>query len=154
MKALALLGAVAVCFGVAALGSLFTTPSLADWYADINKPSWTPPSWLFAPVWTLLFAMMATAVWLVWLRAGFSGAPAALVLFAAQLVLNALWSALFFAARNPGAAFAEVLVLWLAIAATALLFAPIDIIAALLLIPYLIWVGFAAVLNFAILRMN
>ncbi|HME81128.1 MAG TPA: TspO/MBR family protein [Candidatus Eremiobacteraceae bacterium] len=152
--AIGLIVALAACFGAAALGSIFTTPRLGDWYANIRKPAWTPPSWLFAPVWTLLFIMMAVSVWLVWLRAGFAGASWAFALFAVQLALNVLWSALFFGMRNPAAAFAEVIVFWLAIAATALAFSRIDALSALLLVPYLLWVAFAAILNFAIWRLN
>ena len=154
MKVIGLIVALGACFGIAALGSAFTVPALAHWYAGIRKPSWTPPSWLFGPVWTSLFVMMAVAVWLVWLRVGIFGAPAAFALFAGQLALNAVWSALFFGLRNPGAAFVEVVFFWFTIAATALAFARIDPLAALLLVPYLMWVTFAAVLNFAIWRLN
>ncbi len=154
MKTIGLIVSFAVCFGVAALGSLFTTPSLAPWYASILKPPWTPPAWLFGPVWTLLFIMMAVSAWFVWLHEGFAGTATAFILFAAQLVLNALWSALFFGLRSPGAAFVEIVFLWLAIGATALAFSRIDTLAALLLAPYLMWVSFAAVLNFTIWRLN
>ncbi len=154
MKAAALIVAFAVCFAVAALGAKFTTPSLPVWYASLHKPAWTPPSWLFAPVWTVMFAMMAISVWLVWVRVGFAGAPIAFGLFAVQLALNAGWSLLFFAQRDPGAAFVEVVILWIAIALTALAFSQVETLAAVLLVPYLAWVSFAAALNFAIWRLN
>jgi benzodiazapine receptor len=150
----ALIISFAVCFAVAALGAKLTTPSLPGWYAALNKPAWTPPSWLFGPVWTILFAMMAIAVWLVWMRVGLAGAPFAFALFAVQLALNAGWSLLFFGLRNPGAAFVEVVIFWIAIALTAIAFSEVAMVAGALLLPYLAWVSFAAVLNFAIWRLN
>jgi translocator protein len=142
------------CFGAAALGGVATSRSIGAWYTALSRPSWTPPSWLFGPVWTALYAMMAVAGWLVWRRHGLSGAKAAMLLFAVQLALNAAWSWLFFGFRMPGAAFAEILLLWAAILATTVLFWRASVPAAILFIPYLLWVAFAAVLNFAIWRLN
>jgi tryptophan-rich sensory protein len=118
------------------------------------KPAWNPPAWVFGPVWTVLYLMMAVAAWLVWRRRGFAGAPWALGLFVLQLALNTLWSAIFFGLRRPGVAAIEILLLWLAILATLIAFAPVSRLAAILLAPYLAWVTFAAVLNFTIWRMN
>ena len=143
-----------ICFGAAWLGSQFTTPSIPNWYAALHKPTWTPPNWLFAPVWTLLYLSMAIAAWLVWRKAGFGGAKLALGLFAFQLILNVCWSFFFFSAHRPGLAFAEIVLLWVFIAATLLAFLPLSRIAAWLLAPYLLWVGFAAALNFSIWRLN
>lgn len=142
-----------ICFAPAGIGSLLTTPSLGGWYAGIAKPWWTPPNWAFGPIWSTLHVMMAVAAWLVWRRRG-DEMGLALTLFAAQLALNIAWSGLFFALRLPGAAFAEILLLWLAIGATTLTFGRISKAAGLLLIPYPAWVGFAALLNLSIWRLN
>ena len=121
------------------------------WYAGLAKPSWCPPSWLFGPVWTLLYVMIAVAGWLVWRADGF-GLP--LALFAVQLVLNALWSCLFFGLRRPDLAFADIVALCLAIAATIAAFVPVSGLAAALLVPYGLWVGFALLLNLSVWRLN
>lgn len=136
------------------MGSLATSAKIPTWYATLAKPAWNPPNWLFAPVWTTLFILMGVAAWMVWLRRGQAGARAALGLFAVQLVLNTLWSFVFFAAENPGLAMVEIVVLWLAIAATIWTFRGISMGAAWLLAPYLAWVSFASCLNFAIWRLN
>ena len=147
----ALAAFVAASFAAAAIGSIWTPGA---WYASLAKPAWTPPPFLFGPVWTALYAMMGFAAWLVWREKGFRRGAAPLGFFSAQLVLNAAWTALFFGLRNPGAAFAEILVLWAMIAATTALFYRVRPLAGLLLLPYLAWVGFASALNFAIWRMN
>ena len=152
-QAVALGICLATCFAAAGLGSIATAPALATWYAGLVKPSWNPPNWIFGPVWTMLYAMMAVAAWLVW-RHGGPRRLAALILFGVQLALNVSWSWLFFGLRQPGAALAEILLLWLAIGATARAFGLLSQPAALLLIPYLLWVGFAAVLNWALWRLN
>jgi tryptophan-rich sensory protein len=145
---------ILICFGAAGLGSWFTTPALDSWYADLRKPPWNPPNWVFAPVWTTLYLLMAVAAWLVWRKAGFAAGRVALALFAVQLVLNVAWSALFFGQQNPGAAFGDIVLLWLAIAATMAAFRPVSPAAAWLLAPYLVWVTFAGVLNLTIWRLN
>jgi len=142
-----------VCFLAAGLGSLFTMASVGGWYTTLVKPSWRPPDWIFGPVWTVLYATMAVAGWLVWRRGGLASVPA-LRWFAAQLVLNVGWSVVFFGLRMPGLAFAEILALWLAIAATLMTSWRVSRPAGILLIPYLLWVSFATVLNFAIWRLN
>ncbi len=142
-----------LCFLAAGLGSLFTMVSLGGWYAGLAKPSWNPPSWIFGPVWTVLYAMMAVAGWLVWRRGG-SQSRIALWWFAVQLALNVGWSAVFFGLQLPGLAFFEILLLWIAIAATLLTSWRVSRTAGILLVPYLLWVSFAAVLNFAIWRLN
>ena len=133
------------------IGSNFTP---GDWYASLVKPSWNPPSSVFAPVWTTLYVLMGIGAWLVWSRAGFSGARFALTLFLVQLGLNALWSYLFFGVQRPAFAFAEIVVLWCAILATMIGFWKIRPVAGALLIPYLGWVSFASVLNFVLWRLN
>jgi benzodiazapine receptor len=143
-----------ICFTAAGIGEALTSSSLADWYPGLAKPAWNPPDWVFGPVWTVLYALMAIAAWIVWRAAGWRRASRALGLFATQLTLNVLWSGLFFVRQNPGAAFLDVLLLWLAILATLVLFWRIDRNAGALLAPYLAWVTFAAVLNFAVWQLN
>jgi tryptophan-rich sensory protein len=145
---------ILICFAAAGIGSLATTPQIPGWYANLAKPTWTPPGWIFGPVWTLLYLMMAVAAWLVWRQAGFAGAKLPLALFAIQLALNSLWSVLFFGLQNPGAAAVEIILLWAAILATMVTFGRRSRVAGGLLAPYLAWVSFAAVLNAAIWRMN
>ena len=142
-----------VCFLAAGLGSLFTTLSVGDWYVGLAKPSWNPPSWVFGPVWTALYAMMAVAAWLVWRRSGAKRRPA-LVWFAVQLALNVGWSGLFFGLRMPGLAFVGILALWAAIAATLAASWRVSRPAGIILVPYLIWVSFAVALNLALWRLN
>jgi benzodiazapine receptor len=143
-----------LCFGAGFLGSVFTTPSIPTWYAGLAKPSWTPPAWIFGPAWSVLYGMMALALWLIWRRGGVAMAKVPIVLFMVQLVLNVLWSLLFFGLRMPGVAFAEIVLLWLAILATMITFWRLNSTAGLLLFPYLIWTAFAGALNFALWHMN
>lgn len=124
------------------------------WYTTLAKPAWNPPGWVFGPVWTILYAMMAVAAWRVWLRGGWSGQRKALGLFLVQWALNALWTPLFFGLQQPGWALAEILVLLAAIMATLRDFWRIDRPAGLLLLPYAVWVTFASALNGAIWWMN
>jgi tryptophan-rich sensory protein len=148
---LALAILIVVCFAVAGLGGLATTPNIPNWYAGLAKPSWTPPGWLFGPVWSALYLSMAVAAWLVW-RKGNAALP--MTLFSVQLAFNAAWSWLFFGMHNPGAAFIDIGLLWAAIVATLIVFWRRSLAAGLLFVPYLAWVSFAAVLNFAIWRLN
>ncbi|MFP3940506.1 MAG: TspO/MBR family protein [Thermoanaerobaculia bacterium] len=141
-----------VCFGVAAWAGQFTPGA---WYAGLEKPPWNPPGWVFAPVWTVLYAMMAVAGWLVWRSPGLlTLRRLALGVFAVQLALNGAWSWLFFGLHRPGLALAEIVVLWLAIVATTLFFWRVRPLAGVLLLPYLAWVSFAVALNAALWRLN
>jgi translocator protein len=142
---LALVGWILFCFAAAAAGA-FWMPGA--WYAGLVKPSWNPPSWVFGPAWTTLYTMMAVAAWMVWKKGGWRMQRGALSLFVAQLVLNALWTPLFFGLHWMGVAFVEIVLLWLAIAATLRAFLRVRRAAGLLLVPYLAWVTFAAALNF------
>ena len=148
---LVLAGLVAVCLAVGGLGGWVTSPAVAEWYPTLVKPTWSPPSWLFGPVWTALYIMMAIAAWLVW-KAG--NAKAALGLFALQLAFNCAWSFLFFGARSPALALVDIALMWLAILATIFAFQSKSTTAALLMAPYLVWVSFAAALNAAIWALN
>ncbi len=149
---LALAISCAICFSAAGIGSVATTPNIATWYAGLAKPSWNPPNWIFGPVWTFLYISMAVAAWLVWRKDGLWQRP--LALFAVQLVLNAVWSWIFFGFHMPGAAFIEVVLLFAAILLTTVAFWPKSMAAGILMLPYLGWVGFASLLNFTIWRLN
>jgi len=145
---------VLVCLGVGWLGSLATMPEIEGWYKTIEKPTWNPPAFVFGPVWSTLYVMMAVAAWFVWKPAGFKGATLPLTLFVVQLALNFAWSWIFFYFHQPGWAFAEIALLWLAIVATTVAFFRQSKIAGGLMLPYLAWVSFASVLNFTIWRLN
>ncbi len=140
-------------------GSVFTASAIPVWYAGLIKPAFNPPSWIFGPVWTLLYALMGIAAFLVWDRGRTRPAlrrmaRAALVIFIMQLALNVAWSAIFFGAHSPAGAFADIVLLWFAILWTIIAFARISRPAAYLLVPYLLWVSFAAYLNYAIWMLN
>jgi len=145
---------VALCFCAPLVGVALTRRAIPLWYSQLNKPSWTPPSWVFGPVWTALYLTMAVAAWLVWSRAGWDRGALALGLFALQLVLNTLWTPIFFGLKMPGVAFGEIVLLWSSILATAIAFWRITPTAGWLMVPYLGWTTFAAVLNLTIWRMN
>jgi tryptophan-rich sensory protein len=149
---------VVVSVGIAQLagiiGSVFTVGSIDSWYAFLEKPLWTPPSWVFAPVWTTLYVLMGVAAYLVWRKRNAPGAKTALAVYGVQLVLNALWSILFFGAQRPGWALVGIVVLFVSIVLTTILFGKIRSVAGMLLVPYIAWVSFAAYLNFAIWRLN
>lgn len=150
-RSLGLVGWLTLCFAAAAFGGFFLP---GEWYAQLQKPSWNPPSWLFGPVWTALYIMMAIAAWLVWQRGGFATQRLALSLFLLQLMFNVAWSSLFFGLRNPALAFVDIVLLWVALLATLLSFWQRSRVAGALLIPYLAWVSFASALNFALWRLN
>lgn len=137
------------------VGSIFTTPSIQGWYAHIAKPALNPPSWIFGPVWTTLFVLMGISAFLVW-KKGIEKrrVRVALGLFLIQLILNSLWSIIFFGLHNPGWAFVEIIALWIAILATIIAFARVSRPAAWLLVPYIMWVSFASYLNYQIYALN
>ena len=136
------------------IGSAFTTAAIPTWYANLNKPVFTPPGWVFGPAWSILYILMGIAFYLVWSKTNFKGYQTALIFFVVQLVLNALWSILFFGLKQPLYALLEIIVLWVAILLTLIPFYKIDKTAGLLLIPYLAWVTFAAILNLSIVILN
>lgn len=149
--------AVVVCIVVGSSGSAFTTMGLVDWYPTLTKPALAPPDWVFGPVWTVLFTLMGVAVWLIWREiTGPDGDAArlALVAFAVQFVVNVAWSAAFFGLRSIEAGLVVIAVLWVAIVVTLALFYRVDHRAAVLLVPYLAWVSFAAYLNYAFWALN
>jgi translocator protein len=147
---LALAGWVVLPLLAGAFGSQFQPGA---WYAQLEKPAWNPPSWVFGPVWTVLYILMGVAAWLVWDRHR-GAAKVALTLFVVQLVFNAAWSWLFFGLQSPGLAFGGIVVLWLLLLATTAAFWRERTVAGVLLLPYVAWVTFAMALNFAIWRLN
>ena len=150
----AIIGAVGwlgLTFAAAALGARFLPD---EWYRHLNKPTWNPPNFIFAPVWSILYLLMAAAAWLVWRRYGLGDALVPLILFVAQLLLNATWTWLFFGLHRTRDALIEIGILWITILATLLSFWKLELVAGILLLPYLAWVSFAAMLNWTIWRMN
>lgn len=146
---------MAVAEGAGFIGSVFTTPAIATWYVSLHKPQLAPPNWVFAPVWTMLFALMGVAAFLVWSR-GLKRheVKMALTVYLFQLLLNVVWSIIFFGLHNPGAALLEIILLWLVIVATIIAFTKISKPAAWLLVPYLLWVSLAAYLNYWLWLLN
>lgn len=150
-----LIASIIIPQAVGGIGALMTEPSVRSWYAGLNKPSFNPPDWIFGPVWTALYLMMGIALYLVW-RKGLSRKEprTAVAAFGVQLFLNLAWSFLFFYLHLPFAAFIEIILLWIAIAATMAAFARVSRAACWLMVPYLLWVSFASVLNFFLWRLN
>lgn len=130
------------------------TVTAGTFYAQLVRPEWAPPSWVFGPVWTVLYALMGIAAWLVWREAGFRAARTGLILFVAQLALNALWSWLFFGWHRGALAFADIVLLWALIVATLVAFWRVKPLAGALLVPYLLWVSFAMALNYSVWQLN
>ena len=151
---IALLIFFGICFAVGASGSAFTASSVKTWYPGLLKPGGTPPPWVFGPVWSILYLLMAAAAWLLWRLRIHEDVWLALALFMAQLILNGLWSFVFFGLRRPGAALVEIIVLLAAIAMTALRFGEFSRLAFWLMAPYGAWVLYASYLNFGIWRLN
>jgi benzodiazapine receptor len=148
-----------ICLGVTftapLIGSFFTRQAVSDWYANLNKPFFTPPNWLFGPVWTALYLLMALAAFLVWQK-GLANplVKISLALYLLQLILNCLWTPLFFGLKMPLAAFCEIVMLWCVIVLTILAFVRVSIPATLLMLAYIVWTSFAALLNFSIWMLN
>ena len=151
---LALVLFVGLCLGVGALGAAVTDTSLSTWYPTLVKPSFNPPNWVFGPVWTTLYVLMAIAAWRVWRTTDRDTARGPLALFVLQLAVNLGWSVAFFGLRDIGLAVAVIIALDFLVLMTALAFRRIDRLAALLLLPYLAWIAFATVLTIALWRLN
>ena len=146
---------IVACQCAGLIGSVFTTPNIPTWYATLEKPFFTPPSWLFAPAWIILYVLMAIAAFLIW-RKGLleEGVKCALIVFLVQLVLNALWSVVFFGLQSPLYGMVVIIALWIAILLTIIKFFKLSTAAGALLLPYILWVSFAAVLNISIWVLN
>jgi translocator protein len=155
MKIIKLIAFIVISQLAGVVGSLFTFSAIPTWYAALKKPSFSPPNWIFGPVWITLYTLMGIAAYFVWQARDINKlAKPAIIIFLIHLALNALWSILFFGLKNPSLAFLEIIVLWLFIVVLVVLFYKIDKTAGYLLIPYLAWVSFAAFLNFSIWRLN
>lgn len=155
MKYLPVLISIIICQMAGLLGSLFTAPAIPTWYASLTKPSFSPPNWVFGPVWIILYTLMGISAYLVWQQGvKKKGVKIALAIFGVQLVLNTLWSILFFGLKLPLYAFIEIIFLWFFILLTILSFSKISKAAGLFLLPYIFWVSFAALLNFYIFKLN
>jgi benzodiazapine receptor len=146
---------IAICQLAGFIGSIFTAEAIPTWYASLNKPSFTPPNWLFAPVWIILFIIMGISLFLIWRERNDSiHAKPGLVAFGVQLVLNVFWSIAFFGLRSPVAGLIVIVALWIAIFVTILRFRKVSELAGMLLIPYIVWVTFAAILNLSLFHLN
>lgn len=154
IRVLKVIAGVALCVGVGMLGSMATTPAIPTWYAALEKPFFTPPSWVFAPVWTVLYMLMGVSLATVWMEAPGRERNTAMGIFGIQLVLNGAWSFLFFGLQNPLLGGVEIIALWVAIAATIRYFDRISRPAALLLIPYIAWVTIATALTWGVVILN
>lgn len=147
--------AIILCQLAGVIGGLFTSHTIPTWYQTIKKPVFNPPNWIFGPVWTLLYLAMGISLYLIWKSDGPGNAKTmAMTVFFIQLGLNILWSFLFFFLKNPLAGFIEIIVLWIFILITILLFYPLSKLGSLLMIPYILWVSFAAVLNYFLWHLN
>jgi translocator protein len=153
-SAFVLAGFLAACFLVASVSSTFSIPAIPHWYAALNKPSFNPPNSVFGPVWTLLYALMGIAAWLVSREPASPLRSSALRIFWLQLFLNFAWSWIFFRQHQVAGALLEIVLLWLAIVAATALFSRVSRLAAWLMLPYLAWVAFATILNYEIWRLN
>lgn len=152
---LKLIACLIICQLAGFVGSLFTTPSIPTWYADLVKPAFNPPNWIFSPVWISLFVLMGISLFLVWQKSlHFPGVKTAMLWFGVQLALNVFWSILFFGLKSPALAFVEIIFLWVAIFLTLVKSFKVSRLASVLLLPYIGWVSFAAVLNFFLWRLN
>lgn len=143
-----LIFSIGVCLGAGVLGSFFTVSSIATWYQTLNKPFFSPPNWIFGPVWTILYILMGISLYVIWTK---KKVPS---VFWIQLILNALWSIIFFGMGNFALALVDIVVLWIAIVLTIKVFYKINKLAGQLLVPYLAWVSFASILNLAIVLLN
>ena len=146
-----LIGWIALCWAVASFGAVFKPGA---WHAELTKPSWNPPNWVFAPVWSTLYTLMAISAWRVWREGGFEARLLPLALFISQLAVNGLWSWLFFGLHQPLLGFIDIAALWILLLGTIVTFWGACRLAAWLLVPYLAWITFAACLNFALWRLN
>lgn len=154
-KKIKLFISISICLLAAIIGSVFTTPSIPGWYKTLNKPSFSPPNWIFGPVWTILFILMGISLYLIWTDDKNNNAKKApFIIFILQLLVNIFWSVAFFTIHSPGLALSVIAVLWLLILSTIISFRKISKLSAYLLIPYLFWVSFASILNFSIWKLN
>lgn len=145
---------VFICLAAAGIGSFFTAKSVSSWYITLSKPVWNPPNWVFGPVWTFIYLTIAVSGWLTWRQVSIFDNPVIYIIFGLQLILNMAWSGIFFALQQPGWAFVDIIFLWLLIISYIVFDWPVSKWASILFIPYFLWVGFAAILNFSIWQLN
>ncbi len=158
-KVLKLIFSISICLAAGLIGSFFTADAISNWYATVNKPDFNPPNWIFGPVWTTLYILMGISLYRIWVSVPLKkhispNKKKAIVVFGIQLILNTIWSIIFFGLENPGIALLEIYILLAAIVYTKYLFCKIDKLAGYLLIPYIAWVTFASILNFFIWQLN
>jgi tryptophan-rich sensory protein len=151
---LKLVVSIILCQLAGFLGSLFTTPAIPTWYTTLHKPSFTPPNWIFGPVWISLFVLMGISLFMVWRHQDHSQFKIAFIFFFVQLILNVLWSAAFFGLKSPLLGLIDIVLLWIAILVTIKTFFKVSKTAGLLLLPYILWVSFAILLNFSLWILN
>lgn len=154
MKTITIIASIFIAQAAGIIGSVFTASSVRTWYMELSKPAWNPPGWIFGPVWIALYTLMGISAYLIWRRRGTSGVKLALSIYGIHLILNTLWSILFFGLKNPAFAFAEILILLGFIIVTTVLFWRINNWAGILMLPYIAWVSFATVLNYTIWHLN
>lgn len=145
---------LAMCQLAGVIGSLFTVASIPTWYATLSKPAFTPPNWIFAPVWIFLYILMGISFYIIWMKKDLPNFGLLLSLFVFQLVLNSFWTIIFFGLHSIFFAFIEIVILWFAILFCVILFYRVSKIASILLIPYILWVTFALILTFAFRKLN
>jgi tryptophan-rich sensory protein len=145
---------IVICYVPAGIGSFFTVPATGTWYAALDKPWFTPPAWVFGPVWTVLYLLMGISLYRLWMQQGSYEIRLPAILFGVQLALNALWSFLFFGLQSPFLGLIEIVALWISIAVTIAALNRIDHTGAVLLVPYILWVSLAGVLNYAVFQLN
>jgi len=152
-----LIVSIIICEVVGSVGAIFTAPNIPTWYATLTKPFFAPPNWVFAPVWTTLFFLMGVSLYLVWMKKDnkiMKQRKIALVLFGVQFAFNVLWSYLFFGLRNPFLGFIGIIILWISIVSTIIYFYKVEKKSAYLLLPYIVWVSVASLLNYSIMLLN
>lgn len=145
---------ILMCQAAGTIGSLFTSSSIPTWYATLNKPAFNPPNWIFAPVWIFLYILMGISFYLIWIKSDVPNFGFLLSVFLFQLVLNVFWTIIFFGLKSPLYAFIEIIILWIMILICIISFYPVSKAASILLIPYILWVSLASILNFSLWRLN
>ncbi len=154
MNIIKLIISILICQLAGIIGSFFTKKAIITWYVNIQKPSFNPPNWIFAPVWISLYCVMGISLFIIWKTNSSHIKKYAILFFSIQLILNALWSILFFGLKSPIAGFIDIILLWIAIVLTTIFFTKIKLSAGILMIPYLLWVSFALILNYYIVKLN
>ncbi|HEY5536410.1 MAG TPA: TspO/MBR family protein [Ignavibacteria bacterium] len=154
MNWIKLISSIVICQIVGIIGSFFTAKNIPVWYAGLKKPVFNPPNWVFAPVWITLYLLMGVSFYLIWIKSAEKDIKIPVILFIAQLILNSFWTIIFFGLKSPGFALFEILILWILILLCIIEFYPVSVTASLLLIPYILWVTYASILNYSLWRLN